>query len=158
MKKEIFFLFSVLICLSFLSYVSADEYNNLSLNVSVSIREPVAEVEINPTAINLGSITRGYATDFRNITIINRGDLDVKVKPVLSSQNNIFLNLKFATASCSSWSNISSWTSSKIEKPDEYGGETDYHFCIKLDLEDYDEEIESDMDLTEEVTFWVMPA
>lgn len=139
-------------------YVSADNYSNSTLSVSANITEPVASVEISPTNIDFGRITKGYSTNYSNITIKNTGDINVRVRPMFSSGDYLFNYLKFSTASCSSWSGISTWQSAIISHSPVYGsgnGE-EYHFCMKLDLSDYNDSISSHKS-SANITFWVMP-
>ena len=145
---------SVVVCLN---SVSADNYQDGQLTVSVDIMEPYALIEISPSSVYLGQVTKGYESSVQNITARNLGTLNARIQPMLSnSANNFFNYLQFASASCSSWSNLSKWTSSII-----YGngksGDT-YHFCMKLDLGDYDQSINQNMmNLTTDLTFVAMP-
>lgn len=138
----------------------ADQYQNSTINISVDVSVPIARVSISPNSIDLGQTTKGYATIPKNITITNVGDLDVTVKPLLDNNaNEIFQNLKFATASCSLWSNISNWESSTISNSPTYGGTgSQYNLCIKLDLTNYQSNISSELTPSTNLIFWVMPA
>ncbi|VVB80592.1 Uncharacterised protein [uncultured archaeon] len=156
MNKEV--LLVIFLVLFGASLVSADEYRDGSLTVSVDVLEPYALIEISPSSVYLGQVSPGYESAVQNITARNLGTLNARIQPRLSLNASDFFNyLQFASASCSSWSNISKWTSSII-----YGngksGDT-YHFCMKLDLGDYDQEIGSDVyNLTTDLTFVAMPA
>ncbi|MEM4325876.1 MAG: hypothetical protein QXU40_01080 [Candidatus Pacearchaeota archaeon] len=142
-----------------LNLVSSDEYYNSTLNLSVFIKEPIALVEISPTSINFGEITKGYVTNFSNVSVINRGDLDIRIKPTLrEGAPQIFQNLKFSSASCSNWYGLG-WNSSIISRAEEYGrgnGER-YNFCIRLDLRNYQEEILESANLSTELIIWIIP-
>jgi hypothetical protein len=158
MKKEIAFGFLFFMSILFLNFISADDYQDGQLSVSVDILEPYALIDISPSSIHLGQVTKGYETSVQNITARNLGTLNVRIQPSLKyDADNFFNYLEFASASCSTWSNITRWTSSII-----YGqgksGDT-YHFCMKMDLGDYESVISQDFrNLTTELTFSAMPA
>ncbi len=155
----IFFFISLFLIFNTVSFVYADEYENSTLNVSVYVREPIARIEISPSSINFGEITKGYFTNFTNVTIINTGDIDLKIQPALSEgANSIFQNLKFGSASCTQWSGLG-WNSSTISRAEEYGGRgSQYNFCIRLDLRNYQQEIPNNMNLSTQLIIWIMPA
>jgi hypothetical protein len=167
-KKEIgvltIFLVWLVLFLFFLlnlPVLNSDELSNSTIKISANLVEPIAMINISPNNIFLGEVTRGYETDFKNITIMNIGTMDVKLSPILESNSDaIFQNLKFASSSCSSWSNVSHWNSSIISHSKNYtnkGGET-YNFCIKLDLTDYNSTISVSKNLSTNLTLWIMPA
>ena len=138
--------------------VSADSYTNSTLNVSAYVVEPTSSVDISPSTIYLGEITKGYSTGLQNITLTNSGSLDIKIQPVLdSSANSVFQNVKFGSATCSTWTSIGNWISGKISKPVNYGGVSNYNFCIKLDLGSYTQEITNNQNLSKKITLWIMP-
>jgi hypothetical protein len=170
-KKEIagsIFLLAFLI-IATIPYGNADIYQNSSIIISADIYVPTAKVNISPSNIDLGQVTKGYATDFKNITITNIGDLEVKINPVLEAgADNFFDYLEFNTASCSPtstvWHNMSYYQnnnlSSTISPPTTIGG-TDgeqYNVCIKLDLTNYQEQIITNSNLMTNLTIWVFPA
>ena len=153
-----FFVFTFLI-FNATSFVNADEYENTTLNISVYVHEPVARINVSPSSIYLGNVTKGYSTNFENITLTNLGDLDIRVQPVLSRDaNSIFQNIKFASSSCSSWTPIGNWTSARIQRAENNQSPTRYNFCVKIDLTDYQEPISQNENLTTNVILWVMPS
>ena len=148
-------------------YASADQYQNSSIKVSVDLVEPYAIVDVSPGEINLGEITKGYATGYQNITFTNKGSLDVNLIPVLeNSSNTIFNYLEFNTASCSPtstvWHNMSYYRTNPIlslDRPDTYRGTNQDNACIRLNLEKYTNTIPSSISgLSENVIIWIMPA
>jgi hypothetical protein len=144
-----------------LPILNSDEFSNSTMKVSANLVEPIAMVNISPDNIFLGEITRGYETEYKNITITNIGTMDVKVSPILDENTDIvFQNLKFASSTCSSWAYISHWNSSMISHSKNYTNKNGgvYNFCIKLDLTDYDNVILNNKNLSANVTFWIMPA
>ncbi len=164
----IFLLIAFLFLYGFDYDVSADVYSNSTLNVSVDIIEPTVQIEIIPSSVYLGKITKGYATDAlnldnpANITFINKGDLKISITPTLSSNvNPIFKNLEFNTASCSStstsWHSILSWTGLSIDRPDSYGSSKSDYSCVRLNLKNYNQTINGNESLTTQLTIWVMP-
>lgn len=144
-----------------LPFLNSDEFSNSTIHLSVNIAEPIAMVNISPNDIYFGEITKGYETAPKNITVTNIGTIDVKITPVLDNgADELFNNLKFASASCSSWYNASRWNSSIISHSANYSnrnGEV-YPLCIKLDLTNYESEIIQNKTLSANLTFWVMPA
>lgn len=167
-KKKIgvftIFLVWLVLFLSFILYLptlDSDEYYNSTLKVSANLVEPIAMVNISPNNVFLGEITRGYETNYQNITIVNTGTMDVKISPMLDNNaDTVFQNLKFASSSCSTWSNISHWNSSIISHSKNYtsrNGEV-YNFCMKLDLTDYENIVSVNKNLSTNITFWIMPA
>jgi len=144
--------------------VIADTYENSTLNLSVDVKEPIALVEINPSSIYLGEITKGYSTNFTNVTYTNKGNLKIRIKPTLNqSANPIFGYLEFNTASCSTstssgWYNISEWNGLTIDKPSDYNGTRSDYACIRLNLKNYNETIFGDLSLTTQLIIWIMPA
>jgi len=168
-EVEVIFIFSFFIfIISIIPLGNADVPNNSSLAISANISVPIAKVSISPSSINLGEITKGYATKPKNINVTNIGDLDVKVNPVLDgSANNFFNYLEFNTGTCTSgatWHNISYYNknnlTSTLTHASNYslGGGGQDNFCIRLDLTDYSDEIITNSNLMTNLTFWVMPA
>ena len=170
-KKEIAISISLLILsvIVIIPYGNADVYQNSSIIISADIYIPTAKVNVSPSYIDLGQVTKGYATDFKNITVTNIGDLDIKINPVLeASANNFFNYLEFNTASCSPtstvWHNVSYYDthnlSSTISPPTTIGGidGEQYNVCIKLDLTNYQEPIIANSNLMTNLTIWVFPA
>lgn len=150
----------LLILLSFFPLIFADELHNSTLFVSAKLKEPIAKIRISPSFIDFGEITRGYETDVKNITITNIGTMDLRIKPVLSSgSDEIFKNVRFSSASCSSFSSYESFSSAIIDKPKKYEevGES-YNICLKLDLKSYKEEIPFERNASGSIVFWVIPA
>jgi len=147
-----------------LPLLNSDEFSNSTIRIHVNIVEPVTRVEILPNDIYLGNVTRGYNTTLANITFSNKGTLDLKVVPILSTNaNEIFNYLEFGTATCYTWHNISyysnlSRTFLSIDKPSEYGGTNSKSACMRIDLSDYNKTIPSNMEISTELTFWIMPA
>lgn len=158
----LFFSFLLILTINF-----AESYSNSSssINISVNLKQPFAEIQIDPDAVSFGEITVGYNTNFTNITFTNTGSLPIKIIPLLQNgTNNIFNYLEFNTASCSStsWYNITHYKNNSllsIDKPDAYQGNRLDSACIRLGLDSYnDTEITSDVDLSTNLIFWVMPA
>ncbi|GIU68463.1 MAG: hypothetical protein KatS3mg093_349 [Candidatus Parcubacteria bacterium] len=163
LKTFLFILFLFFfVMLFFNEKVYADSYENSTLNVSVYVKEPIARVQINPSNIYLGEITKGYATNSTNITFTNNGDLKIKIMPVLSSgANPLFNNLEFNTGTCTpsaTWYNMSSWSGLTIDKPSEFGGTRSDYVCIRLNLKNYDGAVSGNTNLTTQLTIWVMPS
>lgn len=147
-----------------LPLLNSDEYSNSTINIYVNVVEPAAIIEILPNNIYLGNVTKGYNTTFANITFNNKGTLDLKIIPVLSTNaNEIFNYLEFGTATCSAWHNLSyysnlSKTFLEIDKPAEYGGINSKNACMRIDLSDYNKTPSSYGEISTELTIWVMPA
>jgi hypothetical protein len=157
------FIFSVLTIIFIIPEGNADSYQNSSMTVSVDVLEPIAEVAISPNFIDFGKITKGYETNYTNISFTNRGDLDINIIPVLEHGiDDVFNYTEFATASCSTWHNLSYYGNHNlltINKPENYNGERTNFACMKIDLSNYAKEISSDrLDLNAQITFWIMPA
>ena len=158
----------ILLIISVIPFGNADVYQNSSLTVSADISVPAAKVEIFPNPIYLGQVTKGYHTNYTNITFTNKGTLDVDIIPLLEyGTDKIFNYLEFNTASCSStstvWHNISYYNTSKLFSLSRIDSETleeDKDFaCLRLNLAKYnDSEIISPSSKSAQITFWVMPA
>jgi hypothetical protein len=169
-KKEmtIFILLFLASTFIIIPFGNADEYTNSSINVSVSISEPIARIEISPDKINLGEVTPGYYTNYTNITFVNKGTLNVSITPRLDNDaSKIFTYLEFNTASCSItstvWHNLEYYNTNKflsIKKIDPTTLEQYQDFaCLRLNLAKYnDSEVTSDLDLSTNLIFWIMPA
>ena len=145
------------------SAVLADRYENSTLAVSVNVVEPFSKIEISPAQIDLGSVTKGYATDAVKINVTNTGTLDLKIQPVLADDaNDIFQNLVFSSsATCASPTTcikIGNY-SFDLDRPSTIGDSTMKSFYLKLDLRDYGKPIPLDQsgELNTNVIFWVMP-
>ncbi len=162
----IFLFFSFII--SVIPSGNADVYQNSSLTVSADISVPTAKVEIFPNSIYLGQTTKGYYTNYTNITFTNKGTLDVNIIPILENgTDKIFNYLEFNTASCSStstvWHNVSYYNPSKLFSlnridPDTFEEDKDFA-CLRLNLAKYnDSEIIFPTSKSTQITFWVMPA
>ncbi|MCL5730266.1 MAG: hypothetical protein M1165_01715 [Candidatus Pacearchaeota archaeon] len=149
---------------------SADDYYNSTVSVSVNLVEPVARVEISPDVIDLGNITKGYSTNYANLTFNNTGNFDIEIHPVLENNSSgIFNYLEFNAASCSTssssgWYNMSYYSNMSkvllsIDKPEIYGGQNKDYACLRLNLQKYNNTIlpgETGL-LSANVTFWIMP-
>lgn len=154
---------------SIIPFGNADVYQNSSLIVSADISVPTAKVEISPNSISFGQVTKGYYTNYTNITFTNKGTLDITIKPLLDNNaDNIFNYLEFNTASCSLtstvWHNISYYNSANelfsLDKinPDTLQEDKDFA-CLRLNLMKYnDSEIVSPSSKSTQIIFWVMPA
>ncbi len=146
--------------ISFIPTINSDQYQNSTLRVSVSVDEPVAMVEISPNDIYLGEITKGYETEYKNITVTNIGTLDTQIS-IINNGLDEFNYIKLSSGGCSSsWTNISKWASQILSHSKNYSlhnGEI-YNFCIKLDLSGYNKTISAPMNLSTNLTIWVMPA
>jgi len=167
-KKEIagsIFLLAFLI-IATIPYGNADIYQNSSIIINVNIVEPIAMIEVSPNNITLNETTIGYNTDPVNINFTNRGSLDITITPVLEiGANNMFNYLEFNTGTCTTgatWYNMTHYTNSSllsISKPGTYGGEKSDNACIRLGLDNYGgSEINSEIHLSTNLTFWVMSA
>ena len=159
MRLEILIIFSLII---FSWSVLADNYENSTVKISVDIVEPFSKIEISPSQIDLGSVTKGYATEAIKINVTNKGTLDLKIQPMLKEDaNRIFENLVFSsTATCASENTcikIGNY-SFDLNRPNEIGDSTMKSFYLKLDLRDYNKEISSDLsgELSTDLVFWVM--
>lgn len=152
------FLATIFFILTFSNIACADDYQDGKLSISVDILEPYALIEISPSSVYLGQVTPGYESSVQNITARNLGTLNARIQPSLKYDSDNFFNyLQFASASCSSWSNITRWTSSIIYGQGKSG--STYHFCMKMDLSEYDRSVSQDlMNLTTDLTFIAMPA
>jgi len=155
------FLFTILfLVVLIIPFAAADLSENSSLVISVNISEPVASVEIFPNSIDLGEITKGYATAYENISITNTGNLDIIIQPILENgSHQIFQSLKFSTGACSTWHNMSYYSNKtllSIDRPILYEGERQSSSCIKLDLINYKEDVPSFLILSTNLTFYVM--
>ncbi|MEX0920848.1 MAG: hypothetical protein WDZ62_01135 [Candidatus Pacearchaeota archaeon] len=168
LRKICFLLIAIIVFFLTLTpnIVQADNSENSTLIISADIKEPTAKIEITPSSINLGEITKGFSTDANKtrINFTNTGDLDVNVSTLLDDgADPIFENLEFGrTDTCSSgatYDNISEWDGFTLNGPSEYNGvgETK-ETCIRLNLEDYSGEIGQTENLTTQIVFWVMPA
>ncbi|VVB83412.1 Uncharacterised protein [uncultured archaeon] len=171
-KKEEVIYFSLvasfLLMISIIPFGNADVYQNSSLTLSVDISVPTARVEISPNSIYFGQTTKGYYTNYTNITFTNKGTLDVNIIPILENDSDkIFNYLEFNTASCSltstsGWHNISYYDSANelflLNKIDPTTLEEDKDFaCLRLNLIKYnDSEIISPSSKSTQITFWVM--
>jgi len=148
--------------------VSADDYSDTqTINLTVFLEEPIAKIEINSSFIDFGILTKGYETLPQEILIRNTGSLDVLVQTRIKNEfeNTFWENtLKLApvvSASCTSttsWKNVSAFETS-LDRQAEYNqGYTEKRVCLKVDLEEYTEDISSDEQKSAELTFWIMPA
>lgn len=166
---EVIFIFSFFIfIISIIPLGNADVYQNSSLTISVDVSVPTARIEISPSSIYFGQVTKGYYTNYTNLTFTNKGTLNVSIIPLLDyNADKIFNYLEFNTASCSItstvWHNIGYYNPSKLfslKKIDPDTLEEDKDFaCLRLNLIKYnDTEINSSSSKSTQITFWVMPA
>ena len=166
-ETSFIFFISILLITSVIPFGNADVYQNSSLTVSADISVPTAKVEIFPNSIYLGQTTKGYHTNYTNLTFTNKGTLDVDIIPILEDgTDKIFNYLEFNTASCSStstvWHNVSYYNPSKLFSLNRIDSETleeDKDFaCLRLNLVKYnDSEIISPSSKSAQITFWVIP-
>lgn len=156
-RQSLTFVFAFILVVSMLSMpVFAEEYDNSTITFSANIFEPVASINA-PREVFLGDITKGYETNATQVIITNTGNLDITVTPLLASPNAIFENLYFSTTKTGTYRKIGSF-SMNVSRPNIYGGEEEEDFYVKLNLENYDEEINTDrMGYSSEVILWVMP-
>jgi len=109
--------------------------------------------------VYMGNLTkRTLKTNDTYVNINNTGNVDVIITPVLKENSNeIFNYLHFKKRSGDKLQKIGNW-SMNIEKPD---GEDEYKhdwFYMRLDLKDYNKDIDEDMlGQKAEVIFYAMP-
>ncbi|MDE1848994.1 MAG: hypothetical protein KGH55_03100 [Nanoarchaeota archaeon] len=161
-------IFVPLIFFSAMPSLDADDYYNSTITVSVNLIEPVARVEISPDVIDLGNITKGYSTNYANLSFNNTGNFDIEIHPVLENNSSDAFNyLEFNTASCSTssssgWHNMSYYSNISnsflsIDKPDVFGGQRTDYACLRLNLQKYGNQIDSNLTVSTDIVFWIMP-
>ena len=166
-KKKLLIFFGMtfifLIGLNFGQGVYASEEENMTLSISVDIKGSAISIGIDPSSIHLGEVAKGFDSRIENISVVNSGDINVKLQAVLpEGSEEIFGNLEFNTASCSTttqsgWNKISGWSGLTVNKPSEYNGTRESYFCVKLNLKNYEGEIFESASLTTDLKIWIMP-
>jgi hypothetical protein len=164
MKKEILMIAFVMAFLVGGSIIVLAEIEGPSLSLSVDLKEPLISVELGESNVDFGNITKGYKSGINNISVVNNGDVEIDIVPLIDEGDpEVFEFLEFNTGACSDhhatiWNNILSWDGLNIKKPAIYQGIRESYFCIRLNLEEYDPIIPEDQTLTTDLTFWITPA
>lgn len=155
MKRGFAIAVALIILLS--SFAFSYEIISDSMVAEANILEPVVSISV-PTKVLFGNITKGYSTDDIRIDLNNTGNTDIKITPALeNSTERIFSNLYFARRTTESYYKIGNF-SMNISKPSSIGGVRSDYCYAKLDLTNYQYDINQDiMKHNATVIFWVMP-
>ena len=150
MKKIFAFLFSVIL-LGSLVFAGT---NAGDMNVNIDLYKSGIRMSV-PNEIDLGNVTKGYATTPVAFNISNTGTVNIEVTPELDvSHDEIFTNLMIGKTKTGAKSAIGNF-SVNITKPTKLGEEKKQIIYINLDLEEYTGEISQDeMDVKQKVIFW----
>jgi hypothetical protein len=132
----IFFVFSVLI-------ISTNStYANDTVEVQVDIMGDTVSIDV-PDSLYLGEVARGFDTnDTTKITIVNKGNTKVTITPELVDDSSIFSNLYMKRIQSESFKKIGVF-SMNISRPSTLGGTSSENCYIKLDLSDYEEDLDA---------------
>jgi len=112
-----------------------------------------------PNEVTFQDIAAGYLSERQDLDIENTGTVDIEVTPQLeNSSDKIFSNLAFQKVLSDPMTKIN-WFSFDVAKPLTVGGTNPANIYMYLDLQNYKQDINSDM-LNHEgkVIFWAVPA
>lgn len=151
MKRMNLVLFSIFVLLIvFIIYsVSAVQNDTQVMTVEADVLAgpgQIVKIQV-PDYLFLGDVRKGEESNESKVIINNTGNVDVIVKPELINPNDeIFENLqlrKRKTGNSSTSYPIGEFTIN-VTKPASEGGVNDEYFYIRLDLTNYDGDIDSD--------------
>jgi hypothetical protein len=114
-----------------------------TMKVEANIFAPLVSVEV-PDYVYFGNLSKGYKSDEINITINNTGTTDISVTPRLADNSEKIFNYTYFKKTSSDTYRIVGMFNVNITKP-KTNGVTVQSVYAKLDLTDYDEEINYDM-------------
>ncbi len=134
----------VLVLIASVALVMANDVMTAETDIIV----PQGEVRIEvPDYVFVGNITWGFLmqTDETLSHINNTGTVDVTVTPELADpEEDIFSYLYFKRIQSDPFRRIGNW-SVNISKPSEFGGTKTQNFYMKLDMRNYEGEINESM-------------
>ena len=157
MKNKIFIFMILGIFIFSMAFSSALESTNDNMTVRADILQSEISISV-PTEIIFQDITSGYISERKDLDIQNTGTVDIEVTPQLPNYTGeIFDKLVFQEVLSDPLTQIE-FFSFEIERPATVGGTRSMNLYMYLDLENYNEDIESDMlDHEAEVVFWAVP-
>lgn len=157
MKKELFIFIILGVFIFSMSFSSALENTNDNMTVKTNVLQSEIEISV-PSEILFQDITSGYLSERKDLDIDNTGTVDIEVTPQLPNYTGeIFDKLSFQEVLSDPLTQIE-FFSFEIERPSTVGGTRSKNIYMYLDLENYNEDIESDMlDHEAEVVFWAVP-
>jgi hypothetical protein len=123
--------------------------DTMNAEIDIIVPEPVVSVQV-PESVFLGNMTWGYGspkTGNVKVDINNTGNVDVLVTPVLAEPDTIFDYLwmtKRLSGPSQNWAVIGEW-SMDIAKPTTLGGVRKDYFYTKLDLAEFEGELNESM-------------
>jgi len=132
-----------------------------STNDNMTVRTNVLQSEISisvPNEIIFQDITSGYLSERQDLDIENTGTVDIEITPQLPNYaEGIFDYLAFQEILSDPMTAIR-FISFEIMKPENVGGTRSSNIYMYLDLQEYNEDIVTDMiDHEAEVVFWAVP-
>lgn len=123
--------------------------DTLTAEVNIVVPEKIVSIQVQEH-VSLGNITMGsskQSTGNVKVDINNTGTVDVFVTPVLVEESEVFSNLyltKRLSGAFLNWAKVGEWTLD-IDQPSSVGGVKKEYFYMKLDLTDFEGEIEESM-------------
>ena len=144
--------------------VSAEQnFTQPSIDVYVNIpaSQEWAEVQLNESNLDFGTLGVGNETHYRKVLLESRGNVNITITPVLkNASDDIFSNLFFTRrgpTTSSNYDSIGNW-SIDMNRTYSVGDWNSDYFYIKLDLKDYTNDIPFDiMNHRNNVEFVIMP-
>jgi len=121
-----------------LVYASSD-----TMKVEANIFAPVVSVEV-PDYVYFGNLSKGYESDEINITINNTGTTDISVTPRLANSQEKIFNYTYFKKTSSDTYRLVGMFNVNISRPTQNGVKVQSVYA-KLDLTDYDGDIDYDM-------------
>lgn len=157
MKNKIFIFMILGMFIFSIAFSSALGNTNDNMTVKATILQSEISISV-PNEILFQDITAGYLSERKDLDIDNTGTVDIEVTPQLPNYTgNIFDKLAFHEVLSDPLTQIE-FFSFEIEKPSTVGGTRTAGIYMYLDLENYNEDIESEMlDHEAEVVFWAVP-
>lgn len=125
-------------------FVSAGQNEDVVSSVfEANIYQPRVSISV-PDYVFLGNITLGYSTDEEKMLVVNKGDVAVSVTPALADLNEDIFSYLYFRESSGSYRRIGNF-SMTISKPSSQGGNSTKTLYYKLDLREYEGDIDRDL-------------
>ncbi len=153
--KKVFLL--VMLSFALFGLVEASQASD-SMVVTANVVGDVIGIEVTPS-VNFGEVSKGDVSDRQDVNITNVGTVNVEVTPELSEDytGDIFDYISFQRVLSDPKKIIGNFSVS-IDKPSSSASGRTQKVYMYLDLSEYPNDIEGDLEDQAEVIFWATSA
>jgi hypothetical protein len=158
MKNKIIGLFVLGIFVFGIGFSSALGSDSENMVIRANILKSEVGISV-PETVVFPDLAQGYMSERVDVEVLNTGTVDVAITPELDGNysGTIFQNIVFQKILTDPFTNIG-YFDFEISKPTTVGDERSKNIYMYLNLEDYEEEISSDMlNHESEIIFTAMP-